>query len=78
MRTPSCKGYTNGATRFNSAYGFNFLHAERITPSLVQRALTAWPETGDSGGRVGPSPITMRRVRHRAGRRRTIAPRWRA
>jgi alpha-glucosidase len=43
------KGYTSGARRFNSAYGFNFLHAEQFTPELVQRALAAWPEGAETG-----------------------------
>jgi alpha-glucosidase len=42
-------GYTSGQRRFNSAYGFNFLHADKMTPALVQRALAAWPEGVEAG-----------------------------
>jgi alpha-glucosidase len=39
--------YTAGETHFNSAYGFNFLYAERLTPALVRETVEAWPdETG--------------------------------
>ena len=36
------KSFTAGAKRFHSAYGFNFLQAERLTPRLVQQAVDAW------------------------------------
>ena len=35
--------FTEGETRLNSAYGFNFLYAERLTPALVQGAVAGWP-----------------------------------
>ena len=31
--------------RLNSAYGFDFLYAEKLTPKLVARVAEAWPET---------------------------------
>lgn len=43
------KRFTSGATRFHSAYGFNFLYADRLTPQLVEQAIAAWPE-GDGIG----------------------------
>jgi alpha-glucosidase len=38
------KEFTAGDARFNSAYGFNFLYAERLTPALVREAVEAWPD----------------------------------
>ncbi len=35
--------YTAGENRLSSAYGFDFLYAERLTPALVARALADWP-----------------------------------
>ncbi len=35
---------TEGDSRFHTAYGFNFLYAERLTPDLVRSALGAWQE----------------------------------
>jgi alpha-glucosidase len=43
------KAFTAGDTHFNSAYGFNFLYAEQLTPALVREALEAWPD-GDGIG----------------------------
>ena len=37
------KSFTAGADRLNSAYGFNFLYAQRLTPGLVRAALAQWP-----------------------------------
>ena len=36
--------FTRGDTRFNSAYGFDFLYANELTPQLVARALGGWPD----------------------------------
>ena len=38
------KAFTQGETHLNSAYGFNFLYADSLTPSLVCSALAQWPE----------------------------------
>jgi alpha-glucosidase len=38
------KAFTAGGTHFDSAYGFNFLYADRLTPALVREALEAWPD----------------------------------
>jgi len=44
---PAMKVFTSGDHRFHTAYGFNFLYADRLTPALVRSALEAWPdETG--------------------------------
>ena len=39
--------FTRGKTRLNSAYGFDFLYAERLTPALVAKVAENWP--GDAG-----------------------------
>lgn len=41
--------YTEGTRRLDSAYGFNFLYAERLTPGLVVDALSVWPDAPDHG-----------------------------
>jgi alpha-glucosidase len=38
------KLFTRGGNRFHSAYGFNFLYADRLTASLVRQALGAWTD----------------------------------
>jgi alpha-glucosidase len=35
--------FTQGDARLNSAYGFDFLYAERLTPGLVKRVAEDWP-----------------------------------
>ena len=37
------KAFTAGNTHFNSAYGFDFLYAEKLTPALVREAVENWP-----------------------------------
>lgn len=46
---PFMKLYTAGHRRLHSAYGFNFLMAEALTPHLVRTALEAWPEDAQTG-----------------------------
>ena len=41
--------YTHGTRRLHTAYGFNFLYAERLSPALVRRAMGAWPDTPGIG-----------------------------
>lgn len=41
--------FTRGDSHFNSAYSFDFLYAERLTPSLVRDALEQWQGDGDEG-----------------------------
>ncbi len=43
------KAFTAGDQHFNSAYGFNFLYAEHLTPALVREAVEAWPEEDGIG-----------------------------
>jgi alpha-glucosidase len=41
--------FTQGDRRLNSAYGFNFLYADKLTPALVRAALAQWPDTPGTG-----------------------------
>jgi len=41
------KAFTAGGSRLSSAYGFNYLYADRLTPALVAGAAAEWP--GDAG-----------------------------
>jgi alpha-glucosidase len=41
--------FTQGDHRLNSAYGFNFLYADELTPALVRDALAQWPDTPGTG-----------------------------
>ncbi|HEX6661700.1 MAG TPA: alpha-amylase family glycosyl hydrolase [Sphingomicrobium sp.] len=41
------QAFTAGDHRLNSAYGFDFLYADKLTPGLVAEAVEKWPE--DSG-----------------------------
>jgi alpha-glucosidase len=43
------KLYTSGEARLNSAYGFNFLYADQLTPSLVREAVEEWPDAPGVG-----------------------------
>ena len=43
------KAYTAGETHLNSAYGFDFLYADALTPDLVRGALAAWPDSPGAG-----------------------------
>ncbi len=43
------KAFTAGESHFNSAYGFDFLYAEKLTPALVREALENWPDTPGIG-----------------------------
>ncbi len=43
------KAFTAGDTHFNSAYGFNFLHADELTPGVVRDAIEQWPDTPGMG-----------------------------
>jgi len=38
------RAFTEGNSRLNSAYGFDFLYAERLTPQLVARVAKDWPD----------------------------------
>jgi alpha-glucosidase len=39
------QAFTQGETRLNSAYGFDFLYAGELTPELVARAMKDWPDS---------------------------------
>ena len=43
------KAFTEGESHLNSAYGFNFLYAEKLTPTLVCSALAEWPDEDGIG-----------------------------
>jgi alpha-glucosidase len=43
------QAFTAGEARLNSAYGFDFLYAERLTPAFVLDALAAWPDAAGVG-----------------------------
>jgi len=40
------RAFTDGNGRLNSAYGFDFLYADALTPELVARVAKDWPEDG--------------------------------
>lgn len=46
---PEMKAFTDGEAHLNSAYGFNFLYANRLTPKLVCSALAQWPDEPSIG-----------------------------
>ena len=41
--------FTAGEARLNSAYGFDFLYADQLTPALVAQALGNWPDAAGTG-----------------------------
>jgi alpha-glucosidase len=41
------KLYTSGDTRLNSAYGFDYLYADALTPEVVRQSICEWP--GEEG-----------------------------
>lgn len=43
------KQFTSGRNHLNSAYSFHFLYADRLTPRLIEQALTAWPDAEGAG-----------------------------
>jgi alpha-glucosidase len=43
------KLFTAGETRLNSAYSFDFLYANRLTPDLIVDAVGPWPDTPGIG-----------------------------
>ncbi|QKG72442.1 alpha-amylase family glycosyl hydrolase [Erythrobacter mangrovi] len=38
------KAFTAGERHLNSAYGFNFLYADKLTPGAISAALAQWPD----------------------------------
>ncbi|MYL96985.1 DUF3459 domain-containing protein [Novosphingobium sp. FGD1] len=43
------KAFTQGPARLDSAYGFDFLYAEDLTPARVAEALEFWPDEPGAG-----------------------------
>ena len=43
------KQYTLGDARLNSAYGFDYLYAEALTPEIVRQTILDWPGGNDEG-----------------------------
>lgn len=43
------QAFTDGENHLNSAYGFNFLYAEKLTPGAVCAALAQWPDAEGTG-----------------------------
>lgn len=43
------RAFTAGEDHLNSAYGFNFLYADALTPQLVCSALAEWPDSEGMG-----------------------------
>ena len=41
--------YTAGSKRLHSAYGFDFLYAQELSPAVVAETASAWPASPDSG-----------------------------
>jgi alpha-glucosidase len=37
------RDYTRGQSRLNTAYGFDFLYADALTPEVIKTALAKWP-----------------------------------
>jgi alpha-glucosidase len=44
MAEREMKSFTAGNTHFNSAYGFNFLYADALTPALVREVVETWQD----------------------------------
>ena len=40
------QAFTAGTKRLDSAYGFDFLYADKLTPALIARVAEEWPESG--------------------------------
>ncbi|MBB3861238.1 alpha-glucosidase [Novosphingobium hassiacum] len=43
------KAFTAGESHLNSAYGFDFLYAEKLTPQFVAQAAAKWPDEPGMG-----------------------------
>lgn len=43
------KAFTAGEDHLNSAYGFDFLYADKLTPKFVEQAVAKWPDTPGIG-----------------------------
>lgn len=47
--TKEMKLYTAGEARLNSAYGFDYLYAETLSPEVVRQTIRNWPGTEGEG-----------------------------
>ena len=72
-----CSAFTAGDRRLNSAYGFNFLYADKLTPRSSRRVAQGLAGRMPAG-RAGPSRTTTRRAPSRAGPATSIATHSRA
>lgn len=43
------RAFTKGRRRLHSAYGFDFLYADRLTPELVAESMAKWPDRPGTG-----------------------------
>ena len=43
------KLFTQGPDRLNSAYGFNFLYSDRLSPDLIRETMNLWPGAQGEG-----------------------------
>lgn len=43
------KLFTQGTSRFNSAYGFDFLYAPALTPQVIAAVMALWPDNPGTG-----------------------------
>lgn len=46
---PEMHAFTRGERRLNSAYSFDFLYADELTPKVVADAVAAWPDDPEIG-----------------------------
>jgi alpha-glucosidase len=46
---PTMKRFISGDKLFHTAYGFNFLYAESVSPALIRSVLESWPDDGTTG-----------------------------
>jgi alpha-glucosidase len=46
---PIMKRFIAGDRLFHTAYGFNFLYAESLSPPLIRSVLESWPDDGRTG-----------------------------
>jgi alpha-glucosidase len=46
---PEMRALTGGEERLNSAYGFEFLYADKLTPALFARVADSWQDSDASG-----------------------------
>ena len=72
------KAFTEGEERLNSAYNFDFLYAKSLDAPRVMSRRSSGIRPLTRGGQAGHFRTMTRRGPYRAGRRASIAMRWRA